>query len=99
LATKQEIHVVNGNTQYWLQMSGRNKEEVIVLSTSGILPFYLVQMTSSSSLSFQVIVGNSIQLEGSLLKQKIVGSGGRSFLHLMTALEGNARTGVSLSFS
>ena len=54
-------------------------------------------MTSSASVSFQVIVNDNIQMEGSLLKQKVVGSEGKQFIHLMSALESNAKIGLSLT--
>ena len=63
----------DGNRFCWL-MNSKGKDQLILIQSEAISPFYLIEMTSSSSLSYQFIVNGTIQLEGSLLKQKIVGS-------------------------
>lgn len=50
----------NGGKYCWLQSCQGKDDKVIVIETVGILPFYLIQMTSSAALSFQLIVNSKL---------------------------------------
>jgi len=55
-------------------------------------------MTTSSSLSFQIIVNNFIALEGSLSKQSVIASEGLELIHMMTSIEGDCKIGICINF-
>lgn len=90
---------LSGNKYYSLQNSTKNKEQLTLIESASINPFYLIKFTSSSPLSVQLIVDNAIALEGSLSKDKIQSQAGKQLIHLLTSLDGNSKIGFILNFT
>jgi hypothetical protein len=99
LLIRNEITQKSDSNYYSIQNHGKNKDQLVLIQSTSILPFYLIKTTSSSSISVQIIIANSIALEGSLSKEKIMGNEGKSLIHLLTSVEGNSKIGIVLSLS
>lgn len=87
------------NKYYSLQNHPKSKEQLTLVDSQAINPFYLIKTTSSSALSLQLIISNSIVMEGSLSREKIQSQSGRTLIHLLTSLDGSSKVGLVLCFT
>jgi hypothetical protein len=99
LELKNEISSKDNNKYYSIQKNNKNKDQLTIIQTVGICPFYIMKFTSSSSLSFQMIVDGSIAFEGSLTKEKIISNQDKSFVHLLSSVEGSYKIGMVVTFN
>jgi hypothetical protein len=55
-------------------------------------------MTSSSSLSYQLVIGKEIIFEGSLFKHRIMANLNENMVQILSSQEGNTKIALSLNF-
>jgi hypothetical protein len=70
-----------------------------MISCKTIQDMYLIEMTSSSSISFQIVIEGTIALAASISKQKIIDSQNKKIVHLLTSADGNQKVALLLTFS
>jgi len=70
-----------------------------MISCKTIQDMYLIEMTSSSSISFQIVIEGTIALAASISKQKIIDSQNKKIIHLLTSADGNQKVALLLTFS
>jgi hypothetical protein len=87
------------NKYYSLQNNQKSKEQLTLVESNAINPFYLIKTTSSSPVSVQLIISNTIAMEGSLSREKIQSQAGRPLIHLLTSLDGGSKIGIVFCFT
>ena len=60
LMTKQEVTFKHDKKYYCLTHGSNESDQLYLLQSTQIAPFYLIEMTSSSSLSYQLVIGKEI---------------------------------------
>jgi hypothetical protein len=86
------------DNKYLSLQNCKGKEQLYAVQTNAINPFYIIQMTSSSAISLQLIINATIALEGTLPKAKIVDSHGDSIVHMLASVEGDCKIGLVMNF-
>lgn len=97
LATRTEVAQKVENKYVSLQNCPKSKEQLYAIQSTGINPFYIIQMTSSSAISLQVIINGTIALEGTLPKNKIADSQGNAIIHMLASVEGDCKIGIVMT--
>lgn len=96
---RQEVSFTHNRIFYCLIEGGSNSEQLYLIESKPVHSFYLLEFTSSCSVSYQIVLGKDIIFEGTLTKHRAASTNGTPFLQLLSSVEGNNKLALSLTLN